>query len=263
MMQNARFWYSRLTLVHALSLWALSSLDGEGANNGRRNGEPLRRASDPQALVSHWLATTRPGVEHPFVAEARELAILALEKRQPERYMWIDESGVVTKIGARAPDSAMARKHDLWIAPSVGWSALHPRAQQLVADVLLLLNLIEREGDDPVRRDERMARANRDDLPPCLTRDRSYLAPTQTIGGGMQPMPGAGCCDDCHFDLCPYPPKGIQPYRVELSEAFCRRQQVLLGRPWELWMRHTARWQGATPRELKQFWRAMEERARR
>jgi hypothetical protein len=74
---------------------------------------------------------------------------------------------------------------------------------------------------------------------------------------------GASCRDGCHFDLCPYPPKGIQPYRVELSEAFCRRQQVLLGRPYQFWTRHTARWQGATPGELKRFWREMEERARR
>jgi hypothetical protein len=275
MVQVARFWYSRLALVQALSLWALTGVDGEAtvrtaerASRAERRGrprtarEPQRRTGDPQALVSHWLATGRGGQEHPFVAEARELAILALEKRQPEKYLWIDESGATTKIGARPPGARTFRRQDLWIAPSIGWSALHPRAQKLVADVLLLLNLIEREGD-PARRNERMLRANRDDLPPCLTGQRGFLGPTQTVGSAVQPTPGASCKDGCHFDLCPYPPKGIQPYRVELSEAFCRRQQVLLGRPYQFWTRHTARWQGATPGELKRFWREMEERARR
>ena len=274
MVQVARFWYSRLALVQALSLWALTDVDGEATEatvrvnraerrrRPRTRREPQRRAGDPRALVSHWLATGGSGPEHPFVAEARELAILALEKRQPEKYLWIDESGATTKIGARPPGSRTFSRQDLWIAPSIGWSALHPRAQKLVADVLLLLNLIEREGD-PVRRNERMLRANRDDLPPCLTAERGFLEPTQTVGSSVQPTPGASCKDGCHFDLCPYPPKGIQPYRVELSEAFCRRQQVLLGRPYQFWTRHTARWQGATPGELKRFWREMEERARR
>ena len=274
MVQEARFWYSRLALVQALSLWALADVDGaatveaervnraERRRRPRARREPQLRAGDPQALVSHWLATSSGGHEHPFVAEARELAILALEKRQPERYLWIDESGATTKIGARPPGARAFRRQDLWIAPSIGWSALHPRAQKLVGDVLLLLNLIEREGD-PVRRNERMLRANRDDLPPCLTAERGFLEPTQTVGSALQPTPGANCKDGCHFDLCPYPPKGIQPYRVELSEAFCRRQQVLLGQPYQFWTRHTARWQGATPGELKRFWREMEERARR
>jgi hypothetical protein len=150
-------------------------------------------------------ATTRRGREHPVVAEARDLAILALRTRQPERFIWIDESAVVTKIGGRAPTSNAVRKHNLWIPASVGWSALHPRAQKLVADVLLLLNLIEREGD-PVKRNERMNRANRDDLPPCLKASVGTSSPRRR--------------------LAPYPPKGIQPYRVELSQAFCRRQRV-------------------------------------
>jgi hypothetical protein len=269
----SRFWYSRLTLVHALCLWALPTMPqttargDQAAGAGQRHRlrptrQPQRRESDPVALVTHWLATTRRGLEHPFVAEARELAILALQTRQPEKYIWIDESGVVTKIGASAPASNAVRKHNLWIPPSVGWSALHPRAQKLVADVLLLLNLIEREGD-PARRNERMIRANRDDLPPCLTGEREYLEPAQTVGTAAQPAPGARCKDGCYFDLCPYPPKGIQPYRVELSQAFCRRQQVLLGKRYQVWSRRTARWQGAVPGDLKRFWRQMEERARR
>ena len=267
MLKASRFWFTRLTLLHAQCLWALPEMparDRELEERPRRRGrrEPPRRASNPEALVAHWLATEGSEPEHPFVAEARHLAILALEKRQPERFLWIDESRVVTRIGARPPGSDAVRKHNLWIPPSVGWSALHPRAQKLVADVLLLLNLIERDGN-PVEREQRMRRATRNDLPPCLSGEREYLAPSHTVGMVTQPAIGTSCKDECPFDLCPYPPKGMQPYRVELSEAFCRRQQVLLGRWWRVWPRRTASWQGALPGDLKRFWHAMEERARR
>jgi hypothetical protein len=270
MLKASTFWFTRLTLLHAHCLWELPELptrEGDleekaGSRPWRKRKEPSRRASDPSALVTHWLATDDSEPEHPFLAEARELAIFALEKRQPERFLWIDESGVVTKIGARPPRSDAVRKHNLWIPPSVGWSALHPRAQKLVADVLLLLNLIERDGK-PVEREQRMRRATRNDLPPCLSGEREFLAPSHTVGMVKQPASGTSCKDECPFDLCPYPPKGKQPYRVELSEAFCRRQQVLLGRWWRVWPRRTASWQGALPGDLKRFWKAMEQRARR
>lgn len=275
MLRHVRFWFSRLTLVHALCLWALSEMPDLERSKGKRRGqprqdgtprrrprEPVRRASDARALVDHWLASDDGGTEHPFVQEARNLAILALEKREPERFIWIDESGVATKIGARPPRSEAIRKHSLWIPPSVGWSALHRRAQKLVADVLLLLNLIERDGV-PAEREVRMRRAMRDDLPPCLSGEREYLDPGHTIGMAMQPAAGASCKDECPFDLCPYPAKGNQPYRVELSEAFCRRQRVLLGKWVRPFPRRTAPWQGALPSDLRRFWRAMEERARR
>jgi hypothetical protein len=274
MLENARFWFSRLTLVQALCLWALPDPDlakqkdreelGLSEPPRRREREPRRRGSDPAALIDHWLASTVGTREHEFVAEARELAVLALEKGQPERYIWIDESGVVTKIGSRPPRPDARRKHNLWIPPSTGWSALHPRAQRLVADVLILLNLAERGTDSPRQRDRRLRRARRDDLPACLTGERGFLEADRTVGMVEEPTPGASCKDGCAFDLCPYPPKGLsQTYRVELSEAFCRRQQVLLGRWWRPFPRRTARWQGAVPRELKHFWMKMEERARR
>jgi hypothetical protein len=278
MLEDARFWYSRMTLVHALSLWALPITPGAPNRTAKRARralltrgrrahpnpdaqEPRSRATDPGALVGHWLESRVPGKEHPFVAEARELAVLALERRQPERFLWIDEAEVATKIGARPPTSEAIRRHNLWIPPSAGWSALHPRAQQLVADVLLLMNLVER-GPDPEERELRLRRASREDLPPCLVGERVYLDPGRTVGMVDTPAPGARCKPGCHFDLCPYPPKGSQTYRVELSEAFCRRQQVLLAR--RLYPgRRTARWQGAMPRHLKRFWMDMEERARR
>jgi hypothetical protein len=133
----------------------------------------------------------------------------------------------------------------------------------LVADVLILLNLVERGTDLPVERERRLRRALRDDLPSCLAGTRAYLDANKTVGTVEIPPPGARCKDGCAFDLCPYPPKGpSQTYRVELSEAFCRRQQVLIGAwPWPFQQR-TAPWQGAVPSELKRFWMEMEARAR-
>ena len=271
MLKRADFWFTRLTLLQALTLWSLPESPGgkvgppNGAATGRLRRRPApqgppRRGADPEALVDYWRGRSLRD-EHPFVVEARHLAVLALEQNRPDRYLWIDESGVVTKIGAHPPRSDAVRKHNLWIPGSVGWSALHPRAQRLVADVLLLLNLIER-GDDPVERDQRMGRAMRNDLPPCLSGERGYLVPNLTVGTLERVVPGANCKDGCRFDLCPYPPKGSQPHRVELSEAFCRRQQSLLGAWWRPQLRRTARWQGTTPRALRRFWMKMEERAR-
>ena len=275
MLGAAQFWFSRLTLVQALCLWALEEPGTAAAQAkkrrriraskeaGDRSGNGARgRGADPRALVGHWLSTPAPGREHPFVAEARELATLALERGEPERFLWIDETGVATRIGARPPRADALRKHNLWIPPSAGWGALHPRAQRLVADVLILLNLAERSPEPEVR-EQRLRRAARDDLPPCLSGEREYLDPGRTVGTARLLAPGMNCKQGCAFDLCPYPEKGANAaYRVELSEAFCRRQRVLLGRWWRVFPRRTARWQGAVPRDLKRFWTSMEERAR-
>lgn len=265
MLERSSFWFSRLTLVHALCLWALPATPQPVAR-GRRPAPPRAPAraapvhdSDPEALVRRWLTFADGEPEHPFVEEARKLAVLALQTGQPERFVWIDESGVVMKVGTRPARPGLRRRHHLWIPPSTGWSTLHPRAQQLVGDVLLLLNLAER-GRDPIVRDRRLSRIRRNDLPPCLSEQRDSLNPKQTIGTAKSSAPGSNCRHGCKFDLCPYPPKGEQPYRVELSEAFCRRQQTLLGASW---LRRGAPWQAALPRELRDFWMAMEQRARR
>jgi hypothetical protein len=250
MLKNARFWFSRLALVHALCLWSLPDGPGAPAVQARR--------SDPRAIVDQWMDRPDGDQEHPFVVEARKLTISALETRQPERYVWIDESGIIGRVGSRTRTADARRKHNLWIPPSTGWTALDPRAQQLVADVLLLLNLAER-GERPSDRNRRLERTNRNDLPPCLSGDRSPIDPTRTVEMAPASGPGSNCKDGCHFRLCPYPPKGEQPYRVGLSEAFCRRQQTLLDKgPVG---RGAAPWQAALPSELKQFWQQMGQRA--
>jgi hypothetical protein len=245
MLRGVTFWFTRLTLVHALCLWVLS--DGGQAPGGGRD-------ADHTALVDRWATRPDGGPEHPFVLEARKLAAWALETGQPERFIWIDESGILARVGSWSAGLTSRRKHNLWIPPSAGWTALHPRAQQLVADVLLLLNLAER-GPRPSDRTARLRRTDRDHLPPCLVGDRTPLDPTRTVGTAASSMPGSHCQPGCLFELCPYPPKGEKSYRVELSEAFCRRQQALVSRG--AVRRKTAPWQEALPGELRRFWAQM------
>jgi hypothetical protein len=262
MLKGSRFWFSQLTLIQALSLLNMS----EGP---RPAGD--KHGAKPEAIVQHWLDVAglerpdrglragMPAGPHPFVHEAAQLAVLALKTGRPQRYCWIDESGVVGQVGSRNTGIEIKqRNRRLWIPPSAGWTALNGRAQQLVADVLLLLNLAE-WGDQPQERERRLKRANRSDLPPCITRSRASLNPGRTVGTAVSSAPGTTCVDGCAFELCPYPPKGAQP-RVEMSEAFCRRQQtlLLLRSPG----RRRAPWQQMAPAQLTTFWMEMADRAR-
>ncbi|MFB9393062.1 NACHT domain-containing protein [Streptomyces coeruleoprunus] len=251
MLKRTRFWFTRLTLLHALTLWDLP--DG-GTATRPANGQ----GTDPVEQVRQWLALPDGEEQHPFVEAAAELCVWALQTRQPERFLWIDESGVAAQVGSQTAPRGEARKHHLWIPPSTGWSSLHPRAQQLLADVLLLLNLAER-GDWPKDRLRRLQHTARPDLPPCLTRDRDPLDPSRTVVRSAASQAGSNCRDDCGFELCPYPPKGLDGHRVELSEAFCRTQSTLLSRsPF----RPQAPWQRRTDvAELRRFWEGMGQRA--
>jgi hypothetical protein len=262
MLKSASYWFSQLTLLHALCLLNLSE--------GTRQPDDKRRA-EPEAIVRHWLEVagrdrpdrgraSRPAGLHPFVREAAQLVVLALKTRRPQRYCWIDESGVVGQVGSRNLSQETPHgRHHLWIPPSAGWTALDGRAQQLVADVLLLLNLADR-GGQPGERERRLKRSNRSDLPPCITHYRDALEPGRTIGTAVSSAPGISCVDGCAFELCPYPPKGTQP-RVEMSEAFCRRQQTLVIRPGDP-RTGRAPWQQMRPAQLNRFWVEMADRAR-
>jgi len=258
MLNECDFWFTRLTLLHALTLWHLPD-----STEQRSAREPH---PDYKALVAHWcgLADYRRRdrfKEHPFVAQAMRLCVRTLETGQPERYLWIDESGVVSRVGSSPSRPGRRRKHNLWIPPSTGWTALNARAQQLVADVLLLLNLAER-GEGTIRdRDLRLQSTNRNYLPPCLAEDRSPLKPNRPVGTAGDSAPGSTCTAECPFGLCPYPHKGAQPHRQELSEAFCRRQQRLLS-PGTIRSR-AAPWQEMSERRLRGFWRELGEPAPR
>ncbi|HEY2640410.1 MAG TPA: hypothetical protein VGI66_11090 [Streptosporangiaceae bacterium] len=263
MLKSARYWFSQLTLIHALTLLNLSESKQPWDKYGAK----------PEAIVQHWLDIAgrertdrnRPAgtrhVPHPFVSEAALLCVLALKTERPQRYLWIDESGVVGQVGSRnLSKTTQQRRHRLWIPPSAGWSALNGRTQQLVADVLLLRNLAER-GDLPSERERRLRRSHRDDLPPCMTHYREALEPALTVGTAVSIVPGVSCVDGCVFELCPYPPKGGLP-RVEMSEAFCRRQLTLLDSTWRHPLTRQAPWQQMTAAQLSRFWTEMADRAR-
>ena len=263
MLKSARYWFSQVTLFHALCLLSLSE--------GSRPADDRRRAR-PEAIVQHWLdvagrdhrirsqAAGASADVHPFVRETAELVVLALRTGRPQRYCWIDESAVVGQVGSRNLGQGTPHgRHHLWIPPSAGWTALDTRAQQLVADVLLLLNLADR-GESPADRERRLKRSSTSELPPCITHYRHALEPGRTVGMAASAVPGTSCVDGCIFELCPYPPKGTQP-RVEMSEAFCRRQQTIVTRPRDP-RTGRAPWQQMRPRQLKQFWGEMADRAR-
>jgi hypothetical protein len=267
MIHRARFWYSRLTLLHALCLFEVARLELPG----HAGHEETETSHDPVALVERWLRRTvtrrrtadeangpEREEDHPFVLKAADLVVEALKTRRPEKYIWIDESGVVSKIGSRSKKTRPHGKRRMWIAPSAGWIALDPSAQQLVADVLILLNLAER-GDLAKGRERRLWQTNHGELPLCLTGDRcDRLKPLQTVGMADIPDPGDDCKRTCRVELCPYPPRGQQPHRVELSEAFCRHQAALVKSP-----HPRASWQEAPRGELRRFWSEMEKRARK
>jgi hypothetical protein len=250
MLGACNFWFTKITLLHALTLWQLA----DGGNGQRDHG----RDPDYKVLVAQWcgMAGSRRRDRrevHPFVTEACRLSVRALETGLPERYIWIDESGVVSRVGSSPTRPRSRRKHNLWIPPSTGWTALNSRAQQLLADVLLLLNLAERGG--PRDRDQRLQQTNRTYLPPCLAEDRSPLDPNRPLGAAGHSAPGYNCKAGCEFSLCPYPSKGAQYHRQELNEAFCRRQQRLLT-PW-LFSARTAPWQEMSAAQLRRFWKEL------
>ncbi|HET6754829.1 MAG TPA: hypothetical protein VFH23_12880 [Jiangellaceae bacterium] len=256
---QCRFWYSQLTLIQALTLWALADTTD---STSERNVASTR--ADPRRRVDRWLSIATNGTAaghnvHPFVRETAELAVRALVSVRPERYLWIDETGVISKVGSHPSDPSQPRMHNLWIPPSTGWTALDRRAQQLVADVLLLLNLAER--GEPDEHERYLRRANQDGLPPCLIGDRTTMRPDLSVARPGKSNPGSSCADGCAFGLCPYPPRGT-PQRQELGEAFCRRQQTLLSRPTNWFGRGSASWQRARQRDLRIFWKTMADRKR-
>ncbi|KIQ65109.1 hypothetical protein TR51_13890 [Kitasatospora griseola] len=297
MLACSRYWHAQVSLLHALCLWELPDSTGPAwprATAGRarhRRGHISTNGTapaggggtdDPVQAVARWLSmagsaharasvASSGGVDskrplHPFVAEAGDLVALALESGRPERFLWIDENGAIDSVGSRPAGPDRYRKHNLWIAPSVGWSILHPRAQQLVADMLIMLNLTERNTASPDDLEERLVRAAPDTLPPCLTHDRTRLHPERSVGRAESDQPGSTCLYECRFRLCPYPPKAGKT-QTEIEEPFCRQQQALLHRrsrwPFPAIKRTTPTWVGIPVRALDRFWGTMASRNHR
>ncbi|MGZ6806526.1 MAG: NACHT domain-containing protein [Mycobacteriaceae bacterium] len=258
LLKHSAFWYTRLTLLQALTLWALPD-NVSGPQRIRGHG------ADPKGKVDEWLRMGPGYEEHPLVKEAGELAVRALQTRRPERFVWIDEASVVSQIGTEFGAPGEPRLHNLWIPPSIGWSCLDFKAQQLVADVLLLLVLGERDSrpKDLFRLLDRTREQPK--LPSCLSRDRTRLDPVRAVESDVRP--GDYCRDDCELRMCPYPVKA-KNLRVEFNELFCVHQRAML-KPWQpqswlyLHFRREAPWQRQVPvTGMRRFWDAMGERAR-
>ncbi|MFG2101094.1 hypothetical protein ACGFJ5_10870 [Micromonospora echinaurantiaca] len=104
----------------------------------------------------------------------------------------MDEREIVGRVGAASPRPGVRRMQDSWLPPSHGWAVLEPRAQRLLADVLLLLNLADR-GQDNAERARRLSRASRAELPPCLTIDLIPPSCRRPVDGFCPPR-------DCHVE---------------------------------------------------------------
>lgn len=260
LLTQSTFWYTRLTLLHALTLWSLPD-DVNAAQPIRGHG------SDPRGQVKEWLALGEGNrAEHPLVEGAAKLAVRALQTRRPERFLWIDEAALASCIGTEVGLPGEQRAHNLWIPPSTGWSTLDPTAQQLLADVLLLLVLGERSyrPKDLFRILELRSREP-SQLPSCVQKDRTRLNPVR--GAERASQPGSSCTDECRMKMCPYPAK-VENLRMEFSEVFCLHQRDLL-KKWQPWawaslrFRREAAWQRRVPMAgMRRFWDQMSDRAR-
>lgn len=186
--------------MQALTLWALPD-DVTGPRQIRGSG------TDPKGQVKEWLWRADGHPEHPLVKAGAKLARRALRPRRPERFLWVDDCAMASRIGTEVGAPGVPRAHNLWIPPSTGWASLDPAAQQLLADVLLFAVLEEREGrpGDLFQVLERIGESS-NRLPSCLGRDRSLLDPARTVVSSEQP--GDKCPGDCGLKMCPYPGKG-------------------------------------------------------
>lgn len=253
MLDKARWWYSEIALLHALSLW---SLDPQFGPRREELIEPIGHRVDDRY--------------HPFVREAAQLCLRI--KEDPSPYLWIDETGTIAHVGPSSGVSNIDSSSGLWLPPAAGWLTLDSRAQQLLADLVLMLNLVERgsfEGREERRLGTVLAPAPdrskpvalHHGLPHCLTEPGQRFRFAVDARDEVRP----GCLVEvCRANLCPYPAKEERPFRGELSEGFCRRQQSLLKRPHAsrpAWQRQVSRWQTRAKRaELKQFWKDLEGR---
>ncbi|HEX2234359.1 MAG TPA: hypothetical protein VHG69_13450 [Thermoleophilaceae bacterium] len=257
LLEEASWWHSRIALVQAVALWALSAKDGQREKlehkieqRAREDGHPFVRAA--AALCRD--AVSADGNARRLPRGERRAA------RQghcgPARYIWIDEVGVSAKVGPRRTFHSPNSPDGLWISRDAGWRSLAPRARQLVADELVLLNLVEgeappagiadafrrngrrlsQEANESVdRRERRRQRVAGNRLPHCLAHadGRRRLAVIPSTDNAAERSAADGCRDACNHGLCPYPELGVAPFRDELSETFCREQARLLTGHWK------------------------------
>ena len=252
---GTKFWFTKIVLLQALTLWLLSHAGRDGPG-GKELEDRISKC------CKH--------ADHPLVKAAIELCVTALRGAQPANYIWIDERAATAKLGAsEAAIRATGSDERHWIPPLAGWLSLAPRAQQLLAEVVVYMNILDR-GDGRRRIKELLERnyPAGEEGEPERTAERS-LPLCMSVRGGRDlldvgrelddPVEAGARCDRarCAMRLCPYPGLGEDLSRGELSEAFCRRQYELVTRR----RKKRPEWQRDVAfDELRRFWRAMERR---
>lgn len=250
MIAQTSVWFSRIALLQALTLWMLSHVEREGGDDTATNDEAEEKL---RKCCKH--------AGHPLVKETIELCVIALRKRAPANYIWIDERKATARLGAGRDAVRTAGTRTRWIPQTAGWLSLEPRAQKLLGEVVVLLNLADR-GDDAETREEHLRRTFDDEeqiLPLCMTSPggREHFDVRRKLDVPVEP--GARCVPGCEMRLCPYPGLGASLSRGEISEAFCRAQYDDVAHA----RRKGPAWQkDQTYSELRQFWRALERRPR-
>jgi hypothetical protein len=257
LLERSSWWYSQVSLLQALTLWSLDPrLNQEHDLRGRIEGKANSKDDARK--------------NHPFVSEAAILCLdaldaaggTAIEKFAWSSYVWMDEAAIVTRVGTT---QALPDTH-LWVPIAVGWLSLQPRARQLVADILMLLNLMEgpASANTEWREEQRTGVLEiGTELPHCLAHARRRGA----IHGGRKDSKGAetqGC--GCGLGLCPLQQKPASPFRGELSETFCREQKRQLRGskadvpPWVAYGGWALLSKRRTRKALEEFWGQMEKR---
>ncbi len=235
--ETTEFWYSRVVLLHGLAEISLTLQQLLAVPHDAGRQATLRAiASRTAALIE---GATRPGPSavpgaggHPFAVATAKVARDGLTRATAQ------------------PDPARAReilRRHVWSdeaeAVASPASDLEPVAIRLLGGITVLLNLIER-GDQR----QRTLLSVRADLPPCLA-------------GGERPdllldrVGDAGC--GCEFGLCakraPLARDAVRP----LSKAFCRRAQLAADQRVPGWDTTVK------ARDVRRYWREMEQRAER
>ena len=193
-----RFWYAKIVLLHAICRRCVD-----------------KPASHDQALALFGRVSGDPRA-HPLVRAAATLCARAIRERRWKPYIWHDESTVIVRSK----------------------SSLGPEATTLVADVVILLNLIEQ----PHISDRERLQID-PGLPFCLSdsRDRFEFR--------------IGCHQACRFHeahVCPYPDQANATARGNFSEGFCRQQALMMQH-----RRNRPAWQRIGAAAARRFWEEM------
>jgi hypothetical protein len=206
LLHAARFWYSKIAVLHALCRRCVTTTQ-----------DPAVLRLSREAIV----ATATDEHEHPLVRTAARLCRRTLaEPRNWDRYLWNDETQVISRAKSDLCDEAVI----------------------LVADVVLLLNLIEQQRVSGERRTQMQQKT---DLPYCLRRSTAR----QLFFLQCDPL-------NCEFELCPYPTQVASLARGPLSAAFCR-QQAVVSRSHSF-----GGWKRVRRRGVAEFWEEMANLAR-